>query len=462
MKPSIYSTSTILFLTSVCMLAGCGGVATAVKQATKKEEIDFKPVYQVKLNSRNKAALQTSQPSEELRQKNYIKIGQLSAKYVYKACYDNAECDEKSHSTTPTKGLLAEAGKHGGDLVVLQINNSKKSGPTSKNGRCIRTETRQVPVHKCDYETICSGGSCYTRQTICHTEYVSQTVCANWEKIFGTEYYTYSSGSVWRQDPAMIVQVRYGDQFYEALKSGNVPQVNSIVAKGMRVDIPDLRGRYPLITAVEADQTRIVEYLLQKGANPKIDNSRALEIATHNNNAHIVKGLLKHGADPNSKIGLFKAIKKGSAPKKGQPLINAVYKNNLPMTLALLEHGANVNVQGGAALRAAAAANKVEMMELLIKHRANINKRGFGGTETALMKAVEYAHVDAVKVLLKHKANVKIKSTPKGLGLMVGMFGVKGKTALGIAKTKLASAQDPKRRQAYQQIIELLSAAGAK
>ena len=500
-------------------LGGCAGMMKSIREDLSDEIVDFYPVFKAQMDARSGPATVSKQGAQELEKADYINIGDLLVKYIDSRCFPNEGCKKESHSGLPTARLLSEAAGNGGDIVLLTHDNASRKGQAVKNGRCLRTETVSVPRQVCNYETECGAYGCSTRQTYCNTVYTYQEQCAEWEKIYGDEFSTFSSASVWRKDPDLVTQVRFGDDFFKAIAAGQTARVKALAAKGMRADVQDLRGRYPLQKAAEANQTSIVRYLLEQGARPEVDNSRALVTASEKNNAQMVELMLEHGADPNAKIGFWDNAK----PEEGKPLINAAGKKNLDMARTLLKHNADPNVEDGQPLKeavrnshramvdlllnngasvsedgvltaaidkndieivrlfldkganpdnrawsgltplqSAAQHNHVDLMRVLLEKGADVNKRGFGGSKTPLLLAVEGGHVEAVRLLLEHKADVTIDDVPTGVGWMASLLGQKGRTPLSIAKSEAGSKKKKSPKQkAYQEIVDMLVAAGA-
>lgn len=448
------------------LLSGCGTMMGGIKEEIWWEKIDFQSPYTVQLSARDRATV-TTLSSAQMERDGYISIGSLSVHYGNRRCFPGTkgkECDDKSHSESPSQRLLREAAGKGGDLVLLASDNQRGSGTATKAGRCLEWGTQQVPRSKCNYETTCNKWGCSSRQTYCTTEYVSQTVCKRHETIYGTEDYSRSSGTVWRQDPAFIVQVRYGEQFYDALRKGDLPTVQALVAKGLRADIPDLKGRHPLILAVEGNNAEVVKFVLSKDADPRTDNSRALSAAVDKRNAGIVRLLLDKGADPNAEVGLFASMRSKKGVESGRPLFSAAVRGDTEIVRLLLEKGAdpNADMYKKTILHNVTDDRHIEIMKLLIAKGADVDKRLFGNTDTPLMTAARAGQVEAVRVLLVAKADVTTKNTPRGLGLISSLVGEKGKTALSMARDGLRSARTPQTQTAYGEIIALLEAAGAK
>lgn len=506
------------------LLGGCAGMMKELEEKITDQKVDYEPEYTIKLDARSQPAKPTEKENAELEKEFYVYLGYMTVKYINEVCFPGEKCETESHSNLPTDRLLVEAQNNGADVARLRYSNRKGSGQAVKNGRCIRTELKQVPYQECNYETNCDRWGCTTRQTYCTTKYRSQNMCVEWEKIYGTEFYTESAGSIWRLDKTLQAQVKFVDRFHEAVLKGQLSKVKEYVSKGIRVDIPDIKGRYPLMVAVEANQTAVAKFALDNGANPEFDNSRALVHAAKKNNTELVGHLLKAGADPDAKIGFLTVLFDDNSKnmEEGQPLMAATGAQNMEMTRLLLEAGANPNVEDGAPLKSAIKKNNrgmiklllkhnasinedgiitqvvmnndpellqaflerganpdlrtwsgktplqeaatrgyVELMSILIKHGADLNKRGVGGEHTPLMMAAVAGQVEAVKLLIESNADLNVVNVPTGLGLFSSMLGVKSLTALELARGKWKYATG-KSKADYQKIIDMLVAAGAK
>ena len=194
----------------------------------------------------------------------------------------------------------------------------------------------------------------------------------------------------------------------------------------------------------------------------------ALIAAVKANDANAAIALLKQGADPNAHDKVHPAapfwqrivaVIRGSKSKpstaptplmlavmwKDRPLPNgnlAFPPENVALTGALLEHGADVNFHDERQITPlffAIMGEKEATMHLFLAHGANVNQRDSTGS-TALFTAVMVENAAVVKQLLAHHADVTIR-------------GWRGSTPLALAK------EFP---QDNQEIIHLLKAAGAK
>jgi uncharacterized protein len=195
-----------------------------------------------------------------------------------------------------------------------------------------------------------------------------------------------------------------------------------------------------LIDAIGKDDTRTVETLLARGADPNTRRDRkdrfrglptvllawfsretgwsALMIAalSESDNVEIVDRLLSRGAHVNAK-GWMGAT----------PLTHAADAGNVQVLKTLLKHGADVNqvgAHGHTALMIASGAlpglgrwvldegavkgRRLEMVKILLGAGADVNARSSRG-QTALMFAADQGRKDIVRVLVAHGADLRAR-----------------------------------------------------
>lgn len=502
---------------------GAAAVVLSACGTTKSKEeawdvVDFKGRYKAEFPARSRAAAwqESGPPSEE---QGYAELGSLSVHHTEERCFKK-DCSRKSYYSSPTERLLSEAAKRGGDVVVIKADNRRGSGRAIKRV-CVATTTRMVPRQKCNTEMTCSGSYCSTRTTYCTTEYVSQEVCSRTEPVHGTRKYVHASGVVYRLDRDLVLQTRHGEEFAAALKGGNTGRARELVKAGMRPDSYDLRGRLPLLLAVQSGSDETVELVLTHKADPNTEDGRAMLEAVDGGHARMLAMMLEKGGDPNAGRGMWAQLKaktyeekrmakgmllkaavqkkslemasmlleKGADPTEPdhEPLQIAVHQANREMVDLLLKHGARASGDGvlaeaarsgdpalvelmlerGArvdsdAFIAAVRSRHAKVAKLLIERGADVNDRSFGERKTALIQAVENTDVEMVRLLLEAKADVNATDAPSGLGFVGSMLGEKYRTALGHARWKLVYTREPKHRAQVQSIIDLLVAAGGK
>lgn len=100
------------------------------------------------------------------------------------------------------------------------------------------------------------------------------------------------------------------------------------------------------------------------------------------------------------------------------PLELAVINGWFKAVAFLLDHGADVNARGGAALIDAAQAGNRAMVEFLLAHGANINENGGGRTPTPLFTAVQHRFEAVTATLLTNKADANVSNSQGDTPLM--------------------------------------------
>uniref|UniRef100_A0A8H7MZ23 Clr5 domain-containing protein n=1 Tax=Bionectria ochroleuca TaxID=29856 RepID=A0A8H7MZ23_BIOOC len=172
-------------------------------------------------------------------------------------------------------------------------------------------------------------------------------------------------------------------------------------------------GRTVLVAAAEQNNFDLVKALIARGANVEADN--ALQAASIHDNLPMVLMLLEHGADVNSKprgpisrhFGEFKFLRDWRFGRR--TALQAVSENrNLQLAQLLIERGAEVNREpyedgGVTALQIAAINGDIQMAVLLFEHGADINGPGASRNgRTALEGAAEHGRLDMIYFLLQN------------------------------------------------------------
>jgi ankyrin repeat protein len=227
-----------------------------------------------------------------------------------------------------------------------------------------------------------------------------------------------------------------------AVVQEQVDVVRFLLDKGADPNIPNKHGLTPLEHACGRDKTNalaLAKFLLAKGALVNATNVSGftippLEWAISSDNTELVKFLLNHGADAKAKSDVWST-----------PLHTAADRGDLEIAEMLIAHGVDVNAKitgGTTPLHQAAWGGHEAMMKLLLSKGAEadakrsdgltplINAAGPGAErhgkscvemllakgvninatdeygETPLHKAAYYGNKDVVEILLAHGASI--------------------------------------------------------
>ena len=167
--------------------------------------------------------------------------------------------------------------------------------------------------------------------------------------------------------------------------------------------------------AVQFDNVRVVQGLLQRGFDPNTVNPEgvpALMLAVREPSLKVAELLAAH---PDTKTEVRNA-------KDESVLMLAALKGYLPLVQKLVDNDADVNKTGWTPLHYAASAGHVPVIAHLLDHSAYIDAESPNGT-TPLMMAAMYGSPEAVKHLIQAGADLTIKNQ---LGLTALDFAIRG------------------------------------
>ncbi|RDW87064.1 ankyrin repeat domain-containing protein [Aspergillus mulundensis] len=191
----------------------------------------------------------------------------------------------------------------------------------------------------------------------------------------------------------------------EAIKRNNLQFIQELLARGLPMN--------PLyaLRAIEAKATSALDVFIQSGwdINQPVSELRPPVLGDAIADEEMTSWLLGHGADPNRRCVIDLT-----------PLSLAVESAPLPIISLMLSHGGNVR-QGQLLHHAVQRqSDTVAVLRLLIEKGAPVNACmyddypswalfHFMGLGTALHKAAELGHVDAVRYLISQGADRRIK-----------------------------------------------------
>ena len=131
--------------------------------------------------------------------------------------------------------------------------------------------------------------------------------------------------------------VSHAATIHDAVKSGDLEQVQRLIVKGADVNAKTISDETPLIVASLAGQGEVANYLLQRGANIGARNLfglSSLHAAAYGGHTDIVSLLIAKGADVNDANNRFGVT----------PLHLASEENHIKTVQELLRHGADTTI----------------------------------------------------------------------------------------------------------------------
>ncbi|KAM9849006.1 DNA-binding protein RFXANK [Aulostomus maculatus] len=157
---------------------------------------------------------------------------------------------------------------------------------------------------------------------------------------------------------------------HQLAAQGEVSQVASHLCKDISLlSKQDERGFTPLMWAAAFGEKAVVDFLLEKGADPKtiaVERESALTLASSGGYVDIVESLLKHGVDINTYDW-----------NGGTPLLYAVRGNHIKCVEALLAQGADMTIEsdsGYSPLALAVALGHKKIQKVLEDHILKLYK----------------------------------------------------------------------------------------
>ena len=206
------------------------------------------------------------------------------------------------------------------------------------------------------------------------------------------------------------------DEFIRRINAGIVHEVQEMLRSNRHLaNISDPRGDTALILAIQEGTERVIELLMENGADPnkasRNDGATPLMTAASNSRTRIMRLLFENGANNVNAINR----------QKWTALMFAVSNNrNSDIVELLIENGARVNMQNDhqeTALLIATQYRKDEIIRLLLRAGADPNIGDFRGT-TPLLQAAHHGNVDRVRMFLGAGGNIRHKDNDGWTALM--------------------------------------------
>lgn len=146
-----------------------------------------------------------------------------------------------------------------------------------------------------------------------------------------------------------------------------------------------------------------MEGLIQSGDLTKIDSpEETLRLAARHGRLNIIKHLLSNGVDINAQEDDYTNDVMDVYPGN-TALIETVNYENFEIVQYLVEHGADININGGDPLRDASRLGHINIVKYLLEHGADVNAKRVNYSRTALTEADD---LEIITYLVEHGANV--------------------------------------------------------
>lgn len=199
-----------------------------------------------------------------------------------------------------------------------------------------------------------------------------------------------------------------GTQLYSAAAvaagRNDLVLLKRLVDAGANLDVIGDSGSPLLIEAVNQQDYEKVEFLLENGADVKLEDASsdrkgwtAVSIAVEQQDGGMIKRLFKAGADPDSE-----------SVAGGSLLYNAVSVGDIEFVNELLEYGASPDgygANGETALAFAVEHEELDLVQTLLERGAKPDQK-LKGAITPLMKSVEHGNIAIAKLLIESGAKV--------------------------------------------------------
>ncbi|KAJ7855171.1 ankyrin repeat-containing domain protein [Mycena olivaceomarginata] len=234
----------------------------------------------------------------------------------------------------------------------------------------------------------------------------------------GARYYTrwYIVQVLLQKSSISVVGKWISDELAIAVRGGRMGIVQILLEAWTNLGGAQFPLHHLMVTASEQGGSHIVRLLLKHGANVNAtaEEYNALGAALLHDRVDTVRVLLEQGAEVNATSGIY-----------GSPLQVASRWGDIETVRLLVEHGAEVNATSGiygSALQVASRWGDIETVQLLVEHGAEVNATS-GIYGTALQVASRWGDIETVQLLVEHGAEVNTAGGEYGSPLQAASRG---------------------------------------
>jgi ankyrin repeat protein len=211
-----------------------------------------------------------------------------------------------------------------------------------------------------------------------------------------------------------------------AVRKNNVRLVQFLLEKCVNPNVGSVNGETPLIISIKAAFHQISEKLIVEGANtckPDTDGKTPLYWAVETKNKKIINLLLDHGAEltvhtallhaiDSDYLDIVKLLVERKAPinvvSPETPLTTAIMRGHSDIAKFLIKSGADLNLVGehGTPLNIAIVEKNWDIVKTIIKSGADVNLVSKNGTP--LNMVIQEENLDIMKFLIESGADVNL------------------------------------------------------
>lgn len=206
----------------------------------------------------------------------------------------------------------------------------------------------------------------------------------------------------------LISATSHAQKLFKAVEEGRTARVERLLKKGEDVNDYTENGLFPLWRAAANNNYEIALLLLENGANANQEtkvpplNSTSIAFPCQEGYLEMVKLLVDHGADVN--LQGFRNF---------TPIRVAAQNGHLEIVKYLAEHGADIDfkaMDGATPLEHAASKGHLEIVTFLVETGANVNNIDAEG-DFPLGEAAKKGYTAIIEVLINAGADLQIKDS---------------------------------------------------